>query len=741
MLSVFFRLQGAILEPGDLIASMILDDPSAVRLSTPFRGLLPEYGEPWPTSASKQERPHIVLRDAMGTVRDVLAGWQVPDIMVQQALRSIDTLVYDKRLCLLEFNEIMSNIEARLPSELRTALNNLRPPGGSSGSDGETKEGSSSSSVAADFVFPVDELKTTIVDHCSLLPTRQAETLMNDLLNPLIDLSESYRGGPEQHMTSLVISLVSEYLEIEQPFSSRGTPDSEIILRLRRQHTPNFKKVFEYALSHGQVKRKNILIVCMLNRCMSMMKSKKTEPHKSSLATGATVATAGTGATGATDATPSSSSSNVRAKLSKLLKALAALSESGGRKYAPVTLKARQMLIQHHIPSWLERRTQFSHILERAPFEMGCKFNGSSLLERTSQLLPLIEQSNPVLPMALHVLQSNDAANGLRAAAMEVYIRRVYRSYDLISIECMTNTNNKNKSNNSLIKFEFKSPDDQQVLVKSGSSNNLSSLISSGSSGAGGSHGRQNSIASNGLDERLQDVRTGVFGTFATYEELELHFNTLIQMCSTTGASSKKEKENRRDDQNVLHIAILDTAMGGKFNTDKELKPAEQRLAKRLANVIATSVEQMAQCGIRRVTFVVMHAPRGLEGGRNAKSQTYAFDYQRSTSMDDSSGSSTGEDEEENPYDDDPGIFTFRRSLEYSEDRLIRDQEPTLAFRLELERMSNFNVNQVFSRNRNIHVYQALDKFIPKPSDRGFSSRTPKPSHRFLYVLWFVTIQ
>merc|ERR1712166_1730752 len=99
------------------------------------------------------------------------------------------------------------------------------------------------------------------------------------------------------------------------------------------------------------------------------MKSKKTEPHKSSLATGATVATAATGATGATDATPSSSSSNVRAKLSKLLKALAALSESGGRKYAPVTLKARQMLIQHHIPSWLERRTQFSHILERAPFE------------------------------------------------------------------------------------------------------------------------------------------------------------------------------------------------------------------------------------------------------------------------------------------------------------------------------------------------------------------------------------
>ena len=111
------KTDGAILEPGDLIASMVLDDPSKVRQSTPFRGAIPLYGDPWPTSPSEEERPHIVLRDAMGTVRDVLAGWQVPDTIVQQALRSIDTLVYDERLCLLEFNEIMSNIEARLPVE------------------------------------------------------------------------------------------------------------------------------------------------------------------------------------------------------------------------------------------------------------------------------------------------------------------------------------------------------------------------------------------------------------------------------------------------------------------------------------------------------------------------------------------------------------------------------------------------------------------------------------------------
>ena len=65
-------------------------------------------------------------------------------------------------------------------------------------------------------------------------------------------------------------------------------------------------------------------------------------------------------------------------------------------------------------------------------------------------------------------------------------------------------------------------------------------------------------------------VRTGVFGTFGTYEALERSFDTVVEQ---SGGSN--------GDQNVLHLAILDTAMGGRFHDDKALKPAEQRLAAR----------------------------------------------------------------------------------------------------------------------------------------------------------------
>ena len=99
--------------------------------------------------------------------------------MVQSALKSIDTLVYDDRLCLLEFNEIMSNIEARLPTALKHSLNALR---------NDVASDAASSDAASSSVFPVGALQTTIEQYTNTLPVRQAKTLQDELLNPLLEL-------------------------------------------------------------------------------------------------------------------------------------------------------------------------------------------------------------------------------------------------------------------------------------------------------------------------------------------------------------------------------------------------------------------------------------------------------------------------------------------------------------------------------------------------------------------------
>lgn len=67
-----------------------------------------------------------------------------------------------------------------------------------------------------------------------------------------------------------------------------------------------------------------------------------------------------------------------------------------------------------------------------------------------------------------------------------------------------------------------------------------------------------------------------------------------------------------------------------------------------------------------------------------------------------------------------PGYFTFR-GPEYKEEESIRHTEPALAFQLEFSRLSNFHIKPVFTENRNIHVYEAYGKEVQ--SDKRYFTR------------------
>ncbi|KAF9175178.1 acetyl-coenzyme-A carboxylase [Mortierella sp. AD011] len=57
-----------------------------------------------------------------------------------------------------------------------------------------------------------------------------------------------------------------------------------------------------------------------------------------------------------------------------------------------------------------------------------------------------------------------------------------------------------------------------------------------------------------------------------------------------------------------------------------------------------------------------------------------------------------------------PSYFTFRERNGYSEDQTIRHIEPAMAYRLELSRLSNFDIKPCFIDNRQVHVYYAVGK-------------------------------
>ncbi|KAF9288230.1 acetyl-coenzyme-A carboxylase [Mortierella alpina] len=57
-----------------------------------------------------------------------------------------------------------------------------------------------------------------------------------------------------------------------------------------------------------------------------------------------------------------------------------------------------------------------------------------------------------------------------------------------------------------------------------------------------------------------------------------------------------------------------------------------------------------------------------------------------------------------------PSYFTFRERNNYAEDQTIRHIEPAMAYRLELARLSNFDIKPCFIDNRQVHVYYAVGK-------------------------------
>lgn len=57
-----------------------------------------------------------------------------------------------------------------------------------------------------------------------------------------------------------------------------------------------------------------------------------------------------------------------------------------------------------------------------------------------------------------------------------------------------------------------------------------------------------------------------------------------------------------------------------------------------------------------------------------------------------------------------PSYFTFRERNNYAEDQTIRHIEPAMAYRLELSRLSNFDIKPCFIDNRQVHVYYAVGK-------------------------------
>ena len=268
-------------------------------------------------------------------------------------------------------------------------------------------------------------------------------------------------------------------------------------------------------------------------------------------------------------------------------------------------------------------------------------------------------------------------------AALEVYVRRAYRAYKLHAV----NYHNLDSEPPFIVIWGFQ-------LKKVGVTEygmTQPSAPATPTVERGDGFKRVGSISDLSFlvgKSEIEPVRKGVIIPVAFLDEAEEYLVRALELIplgkgakSTGGGLMANLEERRRS----MPLSALETEEEDSLPTvcNVTIRDAESMddkdLLERILPLVADHKDELLSRNVRRITFICGH-----------RDGSY------------------------------PGYFTFR-GPEYREEQSIRHIEPALAFQLELGRLSNFTIKPVFTKNGNIHVYEAYGKEVQR--DKRYFTR------------------
>ncbi|KAL2260832.1 hypothetical protein VTK26DRAFT_5059 [Humicola hyalothermophila] len=361
------------------------------------------------------------------------------------------------------------------------------------------------------------------------------------------------------------------------------------------------------------------------------------------------------------------------------------MTELEARQTAKVSLKAREILIQCALPSLEERTAQMEHILRSSVVESRYGETGWDHREPNLEVIKEVVDSKYTVFDVLTLFFAHDDP-WVSLAALEVYVRRAYRAYTLKKIEY----HNDDTETPSFVSWDFS-------LRKIGESEFglpiQSAAPSSPATPVDSNFKRIHSISDMSyLTRKTQEepTRKGVIIPCRYLDDAEEVLSRALETLPT--ASGMRKQKNSGVLANLSDVRRPPPLVRADSNPVDELsavvnvavRDAEARSDDEILNQILTPLvqqykEELFTRGVRRLTFIC---------GRNDGSY--------------------------------PAYYTFR-GPEYVEDDSIRHIEPSLAFQLELGRLSKFKIKPVFTENKNIHVYEGVGKGVE--TDRRFFTR------------------
>lgn len=602
---------GATLEAGDILGILTLDDPSRVKHAQPFSGQLPDMGPPQ-IVGNKPPQRFTLLHNIL---QNILQGFDNQVIMAS-TLNELVEVLRDPDLPYGEWNSQFSALHARMPQKLDAQFSQIVER-----------------SRARKAEFPAKQLQKALTRFMEENVNASDAPVLKSALTPLVEVMNRYIEGLKVHEFDVFCSLLDNYYNVEKLFSSRNSRDEDVILRLREENKEDIHKVVQMVLSHSRIGAKNNLVLAILEMY---------RPNKPN-------------------------AGNV-AKYFK--SSLRKLTELESRATAKVALKAREVLIQCALPSLEEREAQMEHILRSSVIETRYGETGWDHREPNLEVLKEVVDSKftvfDVLPKFF-----GHSEGWVSLAALEVYIRRAYRAYNLKDLQY-----HNDQEPPHMISWDFLLRKVGQPELGLPNASSAPSTPGTPSTDMGNPYKRISSISDmsylvgRGADE---PTRKGVIFPVHYLDEAEEYITRALELFPmgksrskpTNGLipdlASQRRKPSQPEPTEEL-TAVCNVAIRDAETTD------DNEILKRITQLVNDYRDELLGRRVRRLTFICGH-----------KDGTY------------------------------PGYYTFR-GPQYQEDTSIRHIEPALAFQLELGRLSKFKIKPVFTENRNIHVYEAIGK-------------------------------
>uniref|UniRef100_A0A8C2U8B6 Acetyl-CoA carboxylase alpha n=1 Tax=Coturnix japonica TaxID=93934 RepID=A0A8C2U8B6_COTJA len=355
----YVKRPGAVLDPGCVIAKLQLDDPSRVQQAELHTGTLPQIQ----STALRGEKLHRIFHYVLDNLVNVMNGYCLPEPYFSSKVKGwVERLMKtlrDPSLPLLELQDIMTSVSGRIPPNVEKSIKKEM-----------AQYASNITSVLCQ--FPSQQIANILDSHAATLNRKSEREVFFMNTQSIVQLVQRYRSGIRGHMKAVVMDLLRQYLKVETQFQ-HGHYD-KCVFALREENKSDMNAVLNYIFSHAQVTKKNLLVTMLIDQLCGR------------------------------DPTLTDELINILTELTQLSKTT----------NAKVALRARQVLIASHLPSYELRHNQVESIFLSAIDMYGHEFCPENL---------------------------------------QVYVRRAYIAYELNSVQ-----HRQLKDNTCVVEFQFMLP-------------------------------------------------------------------------------------------------------------------------------------------------------------------------------------------------------------------------------------------------------------------------------------------